>query len=51
VFEIPFQRYRSWAALKEAALSRRRPAPAAPPPAEAEAPPAPVAIASAEPDR
>jgi peptidoglycan/LPS O-acetylase OafA/YrhL len=50
VFEIPFQRYRSWAALKEASLKRWRPAPAAAPP-EAEAPPATAAIATAEPDR
>jgi peptidoglycan/LPS O-acetylase OafA/YrhL len=27
VFEIPFQRYRSWSALREAMLARRRPAP------------------------
>jgi peptidoglycan/LPS O-acetylase OafA/YrhL len=49
-FEIPFQRYRSWATLKEAALNRWRPAPPASP-----EPPTPattaVAVAAVEPER
>ncbi|MEV6847344.1 acyltransferase [Actinoplanes sp. NPDC051411] len=40
VFEIPFQRYRSWSALREAVLARRHPAPVAPPAGPAAAEPA-----------
>ncbi|WP_433306394.1 acyltransferase family protein [Actinoplanes sp. CA-030573] len=44
VFEIPFQRHRSWAALRDAMRARRRPARVAPPETRAQ----PVAVAVAE---
>jgi peptidoglycan/LPS O-acetylase OafA/YrhL len=51
VFEIPFQRYRSWAALRDAARNRWRPVPAVPAEAPGATAAATVAVATAEPDR
>lgn len=51
VFEIPFQRHRSWAGLREAMGARRRSAPLVAPATEIPAPPVAVAaVAAAEPE-